>query len=85
MIISGYKLSHHAKRRLHARQEIKIEWIEKTIQNPLFFKEMSSDEWHFYKNIEEFNNKVLKVVVNPKKEIIITVFFDRRIKYEDRL
>ena len=46
---------------------------------------MSNDEWHFYRNIEEFNNKVLKVVVNPQKEIIITVLFDRRMKYEDRL
>ena len=85
MIISGYRLSRHAEKRLQARQEIKVEWIEKAIQNPLFFKEMSNDEWHFYRNIEEFNNKVLKVVVNPQKEIIITVLFDRRMKYEDRL
>jgi len=35
MIISGYRLSRHAEKRLQARQEIKVEWIEKN--NPKSF------------------------------------------------
>ena len=83
MIIAGYRLSNHAVKRLSIRVEIKIEWIERTLRDPLLTKKISMDEWHFYLNIREFNNKILKIVVNPQTRVIVTLYFDRGMKYEN--
>ena len=49
-------------------------------------KNISEYEAHYYKDIPQYGGRVLKVVVDPSAKLIITVFFDRRIrKHEDRL
>ncbi len=80
MTQSEYKFSKHALTMLHIRKEIKKEWIWKTIEQPHMEIRVSENELHLFKKIEEFGGKVLKVVVNPKNRLIITAFFDRRIK-----
>ena len=86
MLIAGYKLSNHAKERLALRTEIEIKGIAQALESPIIIKNISKCEAHYYKNIPEYGGRVLKVVVNPLSKIIITVFFDRRIRdYENRL
>jgi len=63
------------------RQEIKLEWIEKTIKNPVY-EQVQSDlrirRWSF---IEE-KNKYLRVVLLQDKETVHNAFFDRNFKKE---
>lgn len=80
MVQGEYKFSKHALTMLNIRKEIKEEWIWKTIEQPHMEIKVSDNELHLFKKIEEFGGKVLKVVVNPNKRLIITAFFDRRIK-----
>ncbi len=86
MLIAGYKLSNHAKERLYLRVEIKTKWIAQALESPLMVKTVSEYEVHYYKDISQYGGRVLKVVVNPVTKVIVTVFFDRRLKrYENRL
>lgn len=80
MRLAGYKLSNHARERLALRAEIKMEWIANALEAPLIVKNVSDYEAHFYKAIPQYGNRILKVVVNPLKKLIITAFFDRRMK-----
>jgi hypothetical protein len=70
------KLSQYAKDVISQR-DIKLEWINDTLQNPSVRIEVSPDEFTFYKTIDEYDARCLKVVFNPIKKLIITVYFDR--------
>ncbi len=77
-------LSEHVKDMLKERN-IPEDWVWRVINNS-DLQEMGSDEnLHYYKSIDEFDNRILHVVVNanviPKK--IVTVFFDRRKGYKN--
>ncbi len=79
MNIAGYKVSKHLEEYLREeRSYIKHEWIERAISDPDFVKNISSEELRLWKQIPEFGNKFLRVVINPKRRIIVTAFFDRR-------
>lgn len=81
MEIAGYRVSKHLEEYLkEERAYIKQEWIERTINNPDFIMEVSSEEIRLWKQIPEFGDRFLRVVVNPKGKVIITAFFDRRFK-----
>ena len=71
-----YKFSKHSLERIKERK-IKERWIFKTIENPDEIIKVSDTEHRYYKVIEEFGNRILKVVINPEKRLIITVYFDR--------
>jgi len=75
-----YKFSNHALKVLKIRKEIKEEWIWQTIEYPFMEVRISDSEIHLFRKIDEFGGKVLKVIINPEKKMIITAFFDRRIK-----
>ncbi len=75
------ELSTHAKDMLIERQ-IPEEWVWRTIKSP-DRKEIGADKnLHYFKAIEENENRVLRVIVNPRiePERIVTVFFDRRLR-----
>lgn len=63
-------------------REIDKSWVEDTLSNPDDIIEIDENEVHFIKKIIDYNNRYLRVIVNPKKEpiTIITLFFDRRLK-----
>ncbi len=69
----------HARLMLIERQ-IKEEWVERCIMYPEKSSKENDEMTHYYKEIEEAQNRVLHVVVNsltfPPK--IVTLFFDRR-------
>ncbi|WP_293449181.1 DUF4258 domain-containing protein [Persephonella sp.] len=72
----NFKFSKHAIQRIKERN-IKEEWIIEAIKIPDEIVEVSDTEHRYFKIIKDFDNRVLKVVLNPESNIIITVYFDR--------
>ena len=52
-------------------------WIDETVEKPDLKIPVAVDEIHFYKKLDIERNKWLKVVVNPKNNVIVTAYFDR--------
>jgi hypothetical protein len=67
---------------------IKLEWADRTVQEPDRVEDHIDGTRHFLKQISEFENRWLRVIVNlstmPEKRV--TAFFDRRLrgKYENK-
>lgn len=79
----NYELTQHAKDMLQER-EIALEWLERVIYNPEKTHSDHEDDAleHRLGKIEEFNNRVLRVIVNIKNNPnrVITAYFDRTMK-----
>ena len=67
-----------------SEREIPIEWVERVVKTPeLCLQDPRDAEQHrFYGPIQEFGNRVLRVVVNTKAAPwrVVSVFFDRSMK-----
>ena len=78
-----FELSDHARFQQEQRQ-IKLVWLEQTLSTPDRCIEGADDygNTHYLKQIYEFGNRWLRVVVNPtvSPQRVVTVFFDRRVK-----
>ena len=74
-----FKLSIHA-RDVMKNRHIKEEWVYRIIENPSLTIQVKNDEVHLYGSINEYNERCLKVVVNPLNNIVITTYFDRKMK-----
>jgi hypothetical protein len=67
---------------------IKLEWADRTVEEPDKTEDHDDGTRHFIKQIPEFENRWFRVIVNtmamPEKRI--TAFFDRRLrrKYENQ-
>jgi len=86
MEIKGYKPSRHFLANLSSkRHEIKLEWVERTLEFPDYQETVSREETRLWRRIPEFGNRYLRVVINPITKTIITVFFDRGFKNENPL
>lgn len=78
-----YELTHHAKDVL-AEREIPKSWIERVLDVPEKIERDSSDPEleHRLARIKEYQNRVLRVIINkdslPIK--IVTVYFDRNMR-----
>lgn len=61
-------------------RNIKEEWLLQVINNPDETQTGDDENIHYYKEIAEYNNRILHVVVNPNTlpQKVITVFFDRK-------
>lgn len=61
---------------------IKRTWVDAALENPDRTEEHDDGTRHFIKQIPEFDNRWLRVVVNvivfPEKRV--TAFFDRRLR-----
>ncbi len=55
-------------------------WVEQTVLNSSRKIVVSEDEVHYFTTIQEYDGRCLKVVFNPKKNLVITTFFDRKMK-----
>jgi hypothetical protein len=71
-----YRYSIHAQEVMENRN-IKAEWVETVLSAPSVKKSVSKDEVHFYGQINDYEARCLKVVANPEKKVIVTVYFDR--------
>jgi hypothetical protein len=69
---------------LNKRRNIRLEWLERVIEQPQLIEvdAMDSDLEHRLGKIDEFEGRVLRVIVNPQLEPIrvITAFFDRAMR-----
>ena len=74
-----FKLSVHAKDVMKNRNIIE-DWVYAILDNPSVTQEIDIDEMHLYGIVHEYNARCLKVVVNPLKNLVITTYFDRKMK-----
>ncbi len=76
----SFELSHHASDVLE-RRGIRLEWVEKTLQEPIetHADPKDPDLQHALRPIEDFGERTLRVVYNPQcsPPLIVTAFFDR--------
>lgn len=65
-----------------AERNIKEEWVWRTIESPGRTEEGEDANIHFLKMIPEFDDRILRVVVNKniQPNRIVTLFFDRRMR-----
>jgi transposase len=63
-------------------REIQSEWVERTVSEADYLEDHPDGTRHFIKQIPEFGNRWLRVIVNimEKPEKCVTVFFDRRLR-----
>jgi hypothetical protein len=56
--------------------------VERTIRNPDKIEDREDGTQHFLKQIEEYGNRWLRVIVDVRTDSsrAITVFFDRRLR-----
>lgn len=74
-----FNLSLHAKDVMVAR-DILDEWVYFTLHDPSTKIIIDEQEVHYFASIIEHDNRCLKVVINPVKQIVITTYFDRKMK-----
>lgn len=74
-----FVFSEHAKKMKEERNIID-KWIIETMNKPDYKEEQGEIE-HYIKEIEEYGQRRLRIIVNKKEEPnkIITLFFDRRL------
>jgi hypothetical protein len=64
---------------------IEPEWVDRTIRDPDQTEDHDDGTRHFIRQIPEFGNRWLRVVVNvtvdPEKRV--TAFFDRRLRRKE--
>ena len=81
--MKNYILSNHAEKVITERK-IRHEWIDDAFSKPDKIEIDTKDNnlEHKLKIIEEFDNRVLRVVCNKFVEpvMIVTAFFDRKMK-----
>jgi len=61
---------------------IKPEWVDMTINDPYSTDEYDDGTLHYIKQIPEFGDRWLRVIVNASVSpiILVTAFFDRRLR-----
>jgi hypothetical protein len=78
-----YILSEHAASTVSERG-IRREWIEATLNDPDLKLPHESDAsvCYAFKRIDDFNNRVLRVIYNADANpvVIVTVYFDRTMR-----
>jgi hypothetical protein len=62
------------------RAQIKDEWIEQTIHNPIHQEIQSDNRIRRWAKIQENENRYLRIVLLEDGETVHNAFFDRRFK-----
>lgn len=81
MVVADIIFTTHAHAAM-AERGIKEEWVWRTISSPDRQEVGEDTNTHFLKAIPEFDERILRVVVNKNIEPnrIVTMFFDRRLR-----
>jgi len=56
------------------------EWVISTIDDPSGRVIVSEEEVHYFSTIRKNEERCLKVVVNPVKYLVVTAYFDRKMR-----
>jgi hypothetical protein len=82
-MIGGFELSQHAHHQMQERN-IQPSWLDETLSAPTQLLPLADPRGntHYLRQIPDFGNRWLRVVVDPNvfPKRIVTVFFDRRVK-----
>lgn len=82
-MIDGFELSQHARHQMQERN-IQTFWLDETLSSPdrLLPLADSHGNTHYLKQIPDFGDRWLRVIVNPNVDPkrVVTIFFDRRVK-----
>ncbi|MEZ4528981.1 MAG: DUF4258 domain-containing protein [Desulfobacterales bacterium] len=75
------KYTKHFQEMLEERK-ISPEWIEQTLESPDKTENFPDGTTHFIKQIEEYENRWLRIVMNTAVHPYraVTAFFDRRLR-----
>ena len=60
------------------RPDIKMEWIETALINPIRKEKQEDGRFRFWCKVEEFSGRYLRVVTLEDGETVHNAFFDRR-------
>ena len=71
--------SKHALDVMESRN-VKMEWVEHTLEHPSRVDEISLDEHRYFSTINGNEHRCLKMLVNLSTNNIITAYFDRNMK-----
>ncbi len=76
-----FEFSSHAESMLTERN-ISKSWVFETLGDPEGTEYQDDGTMHYIKAIEEFGDRILRVIVNPtvQPKKVVTQFFDRRLK-----
>jgi len=74
-----FKFSVHAKDVMENRNIVE-EWVNAIVESPAVTIEIADNEVHLYGIVDAYGGRCLKVVINPLKHLIITTYFDRKMK-----
>ncbi len=74
-----FNVSIHAQDVMAAR-DILEEWVQSAVDDPSTKIDINKQEVHCFITITEHDSRCLKVVVNPIKRLVITAYFDRKMK-----
>ena len=77
------ELSQHTRDMLQER-EIPEEWMWQALDEPDWIKIGTDGNTHYIKAIPEHGGRFLRVVVNPRTQRIVTLFFGRRLRRQKR-
>ena len=71
----------HCKQMMKERS-IRSEWVQRTFKNPQRVEDHDDGTRHYLCQIEEHENRWLRVIVNIRvtPERAVTTFFDRRLR-----
>ncbi len=75
--MNGLSWSTHALDML-AERRVELAWVEQAVQEPDKQWTGPDGNIHLGRTIPERANRVLHVIVNPRSQRIVTLFFDRR-------
>jgi len=65
-------------------RKLEKQWIEETILNPDKTIVKSENEIHYFKKFIKLAGKLLKVVFNPIKFLVVTAHFDEKMTKTNR-
>ncbi len=79
-----YEMTEHARESLRRRPDIRLEWLERALQQPMRVQSdaIDPDLEHRLLRIDEHEGRVLHVIVNRTTRSIrvITAYFDRNMR-----
>jgi hypothetical protein len=75
------EFSRHFNQMLEERN-IRRDWVDQTLADPDKVEEISDGTRHYIKQISEYGDRWLRVVINTRANPnrAVTVFFDRRMR-----
>jgi len=69
-------------RKMLSERNIQEQWVERVLAEPDRIETHEDGTKHYLKQIQEYDNRWLRIIVNSELEepLAVTVFFDRRLR-----